>query len=79
MLPIAYIASFLVGIPVDWLLRRLGVVSPATYGIVGVVLGGAIGVNMFPLSHLSACIALCGLAISVSFGAISNANDELDF
>ena len=78
-LPIAYIVSFLVGIPVDWFLRRLGVVSPATYGIVGIVLGGAIGVKMYPLSHLSACIALCGFAISVLFGVISNAKDEMDF
>ena len=76
VLAIAYIATFLIGIPVDWLLRRIGLQSSATYALVGVVLGGAIGVTLFELSRLSAVIATCGLAISVVFGKISNAPDE---
>lgn len=76
VLSIAYIGSFVVGIPVDWLLRRIHLQHPATYALVGFVIGGAIGVNMFEPSHFSAVIALCGLAISVAFGMISNAPDE---
>jgi hypothetical protein len=79
VVPIAYIATFLVGIPVDWLLRRIGLQSPATYALIGVVIGSAIGVSMFEPSHLSGVIALCGLAISAFFGLISNPRDEESF
>ena len=73
---IAYIATFFVGIPIDWLLRRLGTTSPATYALVGIVLGAAFGVNMFDPSYLAAVVTVCGLAIIVSFGLISNAADD---
>lgn len=59
-----------------WLLRRIGLRSPATYALLGLVLGGAIGVNMFALSHLSVVMALCGLGIGLSFGLISNTKND---
>lgn len=79
VLPIAYVASFLVGIPFDWLLRRIGLRSSATYALLGVVLGGAIGVNMFGPSHLSLVMALCGLGVGLSFGLISNTKNDVFF
>jgi hypothetical protein len=78
VLPIAYIASFLVGIPIDLFLRRIGLRSPVTYALLGFVFGGAIGVSMFEPSYLSANMAVCGLAIGLCFGLISNTEcDEI--
>lgn len=79
VLPIACITTFVVGVPVGWLLRRLEMQSHVTYAVVGFVLGGAVGVKLFPPSHLAAVVALSGLAISVVFGLISNPRDEATF
>jgi len=76
VLIIAYAASFLVAIPIDWFLRRLGVRSPIAYATAGGAFGGIIGVTLLPPSHLSLAMLLCGVVIGLAFRAVASVGEE---
>jgi len=73
---VAYAASFLVAIPIDWLLRRLGLHSLIAYTVTGGVVGGLIGIAILPPpSPLTLATILCGGAISMSFRMIASSDN----
>lgn len=75
VLVIAVGASFLVGIPVNWLFRRLGIHSPIAYAVVGAVFGGILGLTTLSPSHFLIVMILSGVAVAVSFWALYEIRD----
>jgi hypothetical protein len=75
VLVIGLAASFFVGVPVDWLLRRIGIQSPVTYAMVGGALGAVIAVVLFPPSTFSLVFALCGAAVGASFRILADVDE----